>query len=244
MMKVENKIVLTEMIIGMDDHLYHRDTMQISVAESVEKQARSLERYNLPLYVLTNTDQQTTQSNVHMLQIELPKYQIPLSFYFLRWRMAFDFLQAHSEIKWVALTDATDVELLNYPFDQLEENRIYFGDEPTYISGSDLIIQNKNPTVIQGWLWANGHLIVLNPGVILGSRMIILEYLGAMIQLINEEELKAVDDSSVAGMGNLDMAVVNYVAYRYFNRRLVHGRRVSTVFHEQQQNRGSWFKHK
>lgn len=45
-------------------------------------------------------------------------------------------------------------------------------------------------------------------------------------------------------LGNYEMSLVNYIAYRYFYNRIRHGREVSTLFMYNERTSGAWFKHK
>ena len=81
-------------------------------------------------------------------------------------------------------------------------------------------------------------------GIIAGSRSILIEYLGIIFKIIDESSLKVQQGDATAGLGKYDMEIGNYVAYRYFSDRLIHGREINTFFQGFQTVSSSWMKHK
>ena len=159
--------------------------------------------------------------------------------------MAFYFLQAHPEIEKAVLTDAGDVTMLNYPFDNIKDNTLYMGDETTFLFYSWLVINDENPQYIKDFIFENANsLPTLNLGVMAGTRATLIEYLGIMVKLITEAKLKFKKGNKDYQIGHYEMAISNYVAYKYFSDRLVHGREVSSLFFGYQKHSSAWFKHK
>ncbi|MDB8876206.1 hypothetical protein PN402_04960, partial [Pediococcus acidilactici] len=112
---------------------------------------------------------------------------------------------------------------------------------------ANLIIKraiNKSPYFIKKFIAENQLLPTVNMGLIIGTRAILLEFLGIILKLITEASLKIQQGNKDAGLGKYDMEVGNYVAYRYFADRLVHGREVSTILQGFQSVSSAWFKHK
>ncbi len=60
-----------------------------------------------------------------------------------------------------------------------------------------------------------------------GTRAVLIEYLGMMVKLITEAKLKF-KQATTLRLGAFEMAISNYVAYEYFQDRLVHGRKVTS----------------
>lgn len=158
--------------------------------------------------------------------------------------MAYDFLQAHPEIEKAVLTDAKDVVMLNYPFDEIEDGILYIGDEWKRLGDVDIVANNASPQYMKEFSAKNALRTLLNIGVIGGTREVLIEYLGIMVKLITDEQLKVHQGDEHAGLGPFEMEIGNYVAYRYFADRLVHGRKVTTVFKGFQEQSSAWFKHK
>lgn len=243
-MQVEKNVVISEFIVNMEDVLYHRDNTDVNIAEKVAEQTASLAHYGVAHYVLTNAANQQDSDNLHIVQTDLFEHYPKLTLYFYRILMAFDFLQAHPEIEEAALTDAGDVKMLNYPFDAVEDGILYMGDETIFIYDTSILIGYDGPQFIKDFIWENGHLPILNLGIMVGTRETLIEYLGIMVKLITEAELSLAQGNDEAFIGTYEMAISNYVAYYYFKDRLVHGNQVSTIFHGEQTVSGAWFKHK
>lgn len=247
-MKVEPNIVISEFITNMNDLLHQEDTHNVDISEKVVEQNQSLKRFNVPYYVLTNEASQEPIDNLHIVNVDLQKIydRFPdLTVYFYRVFMAFYFLQDHPEIEKAALTDANDVTMLNYPFDKVKPDTLYMGDETTFLFYSSLVYMDKNPWFLKNFIFDNSNsLPTLNLGVMVGTREVLIEYLGTMVKLITEAELKVQEGDESYRLGNFEMAISNYVAYKYFPDRLIHGREVTSLFGGYQKNSSAWFKHK
>ncbi|KAF0370617.1 hypothetical protein JIO05_08420 [Pediococcus acidilactici] len=247
-MKVEPNIVISEFITKMEDVLYHKDNSNVDILSKVAQQADSLKHFQVPYYVLTNEPSQKRIDNLNITNVDLKKiYQNypDMTLYFCRIFMAFYFLQAHPEIEKAALTDATDVTMLNYPFDKVKPNVLYMGDETNFLFVNDLVIDRDDPEYMTNFFLENGNLLpTLNLGIIVGTRATLIEYLGTMVKLLTEAKLKFKQGNAAYHLGQYEMGISNYVAYKYFSDRLVHGREVSTVFSGFQTHSSAWFKHK
>lgn len=244
-MKVEPNVVISEFIVNMVDELHGADNSNVDVAEKVKEQADSLADFKVPYYVLTNgPGREHVDDGLTIVHLDLFEHFPNLTLYFQRLLLAFDFLKAHPEIKKAALTDAADVTMLNYPFDNVQEGILYMGDETSPIFNTSIIISNDAPTYMRDFIWENNDLPILNLGVMVGTRDVLIEYLGIMVKLITEAELKVKQGDASYNLGHFEMLISNYVAYRYFSNRLIHGREVSTIFNGFQGRSSAWFKHK
>ncbi|TLQ04834.1 hypothetical protein FEZ51_04135 [Pediococcus stilesii] len=238
-----NNVIVTEYITNMRDLIHNKSIEDSNIATVVNKLLYSTKHFNIPLYLLTNSPASSQLAGLNIVTMPLFNYD-SLSVYFRRIDLAFNFILQHSEIKKAAFVDASDVELTNYPFDQIKNNTLYIGDEPLRIRDTPIVMQNKNPDFIQQFLLENGHLQLLNPGIFLGFRPIVVEFLGMMERIIVESKVKQLNGVSGFDLGQFEMALTNYVAYKYFSDRLVHGRQVSTLFMSKEPISSSWFKHK
>lgn len=243
-MKVESNIVISEFIVNMKDPFKNTDNHGINISDIVAPQAKSLFEHSVPYYVLTNGGSQEGPAGTHIVHQDLFNHFPNLSLYFHRILMAYDFLQAHPEINKAALTDANDVTMLNYPFDNVKENVLYMGDEDFYIFGTQTITDRREIEFIDDFIVENGLLPTLNLGVIVGTRSVLLEYLGIMVKIITDTQLAVAKGNSSYQLSELEMALSNYVAYHYFNNRLVHGRAITTILDGMQKPSSAWFKHK
>lgn len=243
-MKVEPNVVITEFIVNMDNIFHLYENQNVNIAEEVQEQTASLARYGVPFYVLTNSSEGGDEDNLHIVNMKLFEHYPNLTLYFYRFLMTYDFLQAHPEIEKAVLTDAKDVVMLNYPFDEIEDGILYIGDEWKRLGDVDIVANNASPQYMKEFSAKNALRTLLNIGVIGGTREVLIEYLGIMVKLITDEQLKVHQGDEHAGLGPFEMEIGNYVAYRYFADRLVHGRKVTTVFKGFQEQSSAWFKHK
>lgn len=247
-MKVEPNIVLSVFITNMEDINHHEDTTNVDIPSKVATQAHSLENFQVPYYLLTNEPSQEKIENLSIVNVNLDRIYhnySDLSVYFLRIFMAFKFLQDHPEIEKAAITDASDVTMLNYPFDRVKPDTLYMGDEPHSVALGVQTFIEDDPQYIYDYLLENSDLfLTLNPGVLVGTREILIEYLGIMVKLLSEAKLKFKQGDETYHLGPYDMSISNYVAYKYFSDRLIHGREVSTIFNGYQERSSAWFKHK
>lgn len=247
-MKVEPNIVISEFITKMEDVLYHTDTTNVDIPSKVVKQANSLKQFQVPYYVLTNEPSQEKNDNLSIVNVDLKKIYSnypDMTLYFCRIFMAFYFLQAHPEIEKAALTDATDVTMLNYPFEQVKPGILYMGDETNFVFVNQLVMDRDNPEYMTKFFLENGNLLpTLNLGVMVGTRATLIEYLGIMVNLLTEAKLKFKQGNTEYHLGKYEMGISNYVAYKYFSDRLIHGRKVSTIFSGYQEHSSACFKHK
>lgn len=244
-MQVEPNVVITEFIINMDNVYHNFDNTNLDVAKQVSEQTESLAKFNVPFYVLTNSpDQVKDDGNFHIVNVDLFQHYPGLTIFFHRLLMAFDFLQAHPEIEKAVITDASDVTMLNYPFDNMKDGTLYMCDQWDIMGDSDVLSYNDSPRFIKKFIAENQLLPTVNMGIIAGSRSILIEYLRIIFKIIAESSLKVQQGDATAGLGKYDMEIGNYVAYRYFSDRLIHGREINTFFQGFQTVSSSWMKHK
>lgn len=243
--QVEPDVVITEFITNMDNIYHDYDNTNIDIAAHVKEQATSLAEHDVPFYVLTDDPQQVAdKGSFHITHIDSFNHYPDLSIFFYRLLMAYDFLQDHPEIEKAALTDANDVTMLNYPFDKIQENTLYMCTEWELLGDIGIINSNDSPYFIKKFIAEHQMLPIINPGLIVGTRAILIEFLGIFLKLITESSLKYQQGDESSRLGDFDMELNNYVAYRYFRDRLVYGREVTTIFQGFQSTSSAWFKHK
>jgi glycosyltransferase involved in cell wall biosynthesis len=138
----------------------------------------------------------------------------------------------NNEIENVFCVDATDVQVLKNPFDEISKNRIYIGDEKSTIH-NDWLRRHHNKPIFARFFMSFRRKVLLNAGIVGGNRNILLRFLKDLTELIGNNDV-----------GLTDMAAVNYIAYTKYQMELSHGEQVNTVFKSYQPNDISWFKHK
>lgn len=169
---------------------------------------------------------------------------IAISPYFARWVYARQYLARNPDVGRVWCVDATDVEMVNNPFEQMDSGEVYTGDEPTNLLNPWML--SRHPAdFIQQFIVDNVTATLLNAGLLGGSRNSILRFLSHVVGIWedNQRDIKLLGRASV---GDSDMGVFNFVARKHFSHVLRHGRRVNTIFKQYQNTSGclSWWKHK
>lgn len=243
-MNVEPNVVITEFIVDVDNFYHHIDNSNINIEQQVQKLAQSLKHFNVPLYTLTNSNEEKDAVDFHIIHMDLAKNYTGLTVFFHRLVLAFRFLQAHPEIEKAIISDASDVTMLNYPFDSMEDDKLYMGDEWGIMGDTYVLHSDRDPFFIKKFIAENQLLPTMNMGIIAGTREILIEYLGIIIQLISDSQVKVQQGDNTAALGNHDMELGNYVAYRYFADRLIHGRKINTIFQGFQSISSAWLEHK
>ena len=96
-MNVEPNVVITELIVDVDNFYHHIDNSNINIEQQVQKLAQSLQHFNVPLYTLTNSNEEKAADDFHIIHMDLAKNYTGLTVFFHRLVLAFRFLQAHPE---------------------------------------------------------------------------------------------------------------------------------------------------
>lgn len=222
--KIEPNVILGEFILGNNDPQHPQSLdksldSQTKILPNVAELRKSAEYYLTPVYVLTNGNSINVSKFLEVVHTEIDVKKYDLSIYFIRWELALNFLIAHPEIEKIALVDVTDVRMLNYPYDLIEEEKLYFGDEFKDIS-TGIVANDQKPDYIADFFDENPRLQLLNPGVIVGTRSIIIEFLTIFVEAFTNAQVRSIENVPKSSFGQYEMALVNYVAYRYFDDRL------------------------
>lgn len=240
--KVESEILISEFIMNAPDA--QRANFEASEEEFILSSmtlAKSAYNHNVNGYVLVNNKIKDSENGLKIKVGVEPKELKDISLYFRRWIMAYLFLLDHPETEKVALVDLGDVEILFNFFDKIKSDFLYIGDE---LEKLDVYIVKEGyvPRDAKKFLTDYNYLQLLNPGLIAGTREVVLEYLGIMANLIAKAVLD--EKNGAPKLREFDMGMINYIAYRYFPTRIRHGRRVSTIFQTYLPDPRSWIRHK
>lgn len=239
----DSNIVLIQYIVGKHDLLHNIVISDNEIKKIIGPILESARHYGVYVYLLTNANFDPNLDGLKVVHMDPFDYQ-NLSVYFHRLELSFKFILRHSEFKNIALVDASDVEMLNYPFDQIEHDKLYIGDDAFRIRDAPIITNNSNSDAINQFLLENGHLQMLTPGTLIGSREVMVEYLGIITKIISSYKVKEYNHIKGYKLGSFEMALSNYVAYKYFGDRLIHGRQVTTIVHAKEPVSSAWFRHK
>lgn len=238
--KIDKNIVIGQFISNKIDKQRTNNKVGEELLQDLVKDLyQSTHNLKIPLYILTNEVETFDLPYIHVYKQFIHEKYNTLGIYFIRWIMTYEYISAHPEIEKVVLMDINDTEILQDPFNLIEENKIYVGDElfdlSTYIISSDSTLD-----YVHDFLVDNSSLQLLNPGLIAGSRAIILEFLEIYMFMID----RSFYNGNISQFGNFEMNIFNYIMYNYFDDRIKHGRKISSKFLHFEEKSGSWFKHK
>lgn len=225
---VQRQIILTTVLV--DKSSDHEIEKTIKILDNLRD---SVTIQMLPLYINSNISLPESWGQYTEVHTDSTIENSLIS----RWQLAFQFLKVHSEIEQAALI-YPDASLCNNPFQHLNPSKLYVGDEAVDLSHAGFF-SKEIPSVEKFWQ-LNPRLQLLNPGVIVGCRTPLLEIMSAMLIFIKDhltEEMQA--NFNVYN----EREIFNYLMYRYFAQRMVHGRKVTTIYGFQQQKTRSWFKY-
>lgn len=155
--------------------------------------------------------------------------------YFQRWNSIFDYLEKNNFEK-VYCVDATDVEVLNSPFDAIKGNNIVVGCEEGKLACDWILTKHKNVN-IKKFIGANHNLQILNAGIVGGTTDVIKSLCIAIMKWYNSY-----------GDDYTDMPRFNYILRGWEIGQVIeleYGKHVNTVFKKyEQDNLTPLFRHK
>ena len=154
--------------------------------------------------------------------------------YFQRWFSYMEFIESCDNLDKVFCIDATDVQLQLYPFDDMENSRIYVGDEESMIDNVWLK-RHHNVSVFRDFYRVYRKRKLLNAGIVGGHKDIVIRFLKDLTSFYNKHD---------GFLGDTDMAALNYILHTVYPNTVTHGTIVNTVFKAFEQNEISWFRHK
>lgn len=168
---------------------------------------------------------------------------VVMNVYFRRWLHIWHFLRDHPEYTHVWCTDGTDVEMLHQPWQMMEPGRVYVGSEPTLYA--DEWARKSHPEKqYQEFIAAHGHEVMLNAGLLGGSREDVMAFAHGILRLYYRIESYRFwkMEHNAAAVG--DMLAFGIVA-KSFGDRVVSGPQVHTVFKSNGIGKElAWWRHK
>lgn len=189
--------------------------------EAIQKLKRSVEAHGIEFVLIHNC-------------FDLPnRVSISSSPYFERWLKEWQYLRDRRDINNVFVVDATDVDMMNNPFANLDPNKLYVGDEPTEtLNNKWMLTRHLEPTV-NSYLRENGTLPLLNCGVVGGNRKLVM----ALCREMYMYHFKHPQDQT-------EMGIFNKLAHTKFAHYIDYGRHVTTLFKKYERRSDAWFRHK
>lgn len=153
--------------------------------------------------------------------------------YFERWLKEWQYLRDRRDINNVFVVDATDVDMVNNPFTQIEPNKLYVGDEPGQTLNSHWMLTRHMEPSVNRFLRENGSLPLLNCGVVGGSRKMVMDLCREMYQY----HFNSPQDLT-------EMGIFNKLLYSKYSELFESGRHVTSLFKKYEVSTDAWFRHK
>lgn len=162
--------------------------------------------------------------------LEFVKVETSINPYFQRWVSYQDYLK-ENKFDNVFLVDASDVEVLQYPFKHIDKDRLYCGWENETV-GCQWMRKHHPSEISQMFINKFENDKLFNAGVVGGSYEIVMNFLSAIttISMVCEED-------------KTDMPAFNITA-SHFNGHVITGKSVTTEFKKFEHNDISLFRHK
>lgn len=162
--------------------------------------------------------------------IEFVKVDSKINPYFQRWLSEYQYLRDRPKIDQVFCVDATDVRMLNDPFENLDPHVLYVGDEPSNVGCAWM---RKNFRGLSSFLNKYEGETLLNCGVVGGSRNMVMG-------LCHDMAREYFDDPKRTG--DLEMGIFNWLCYNEYP--FVSGRHITSIFKKFEKDSSAWFAHK
>lgn len=216
----------------------------------IEKWVKSIEALNLHGVIFHNnfSDETVAKYSSECINFVYVNYNPTYNLSVYRYFVYLNYLLKH-EINLTSLfiTDSTDVEVVNNPFEQpLFKNNptsLFCGDEPTTLKNEWMFnhsthFRNQIPT-FEAFEQKFADQTLLNCGVI-GGNILIMKSL--LTELVNFHSLYSQHNkTNYTG----DMGAFNYIVRNKFNTDLIHGMPVNSIFKAYEiNNNACWFRHK
>lgn len=216
-------VIMTNYYTGVAD--FQRGKNWEADLDSISPLKESVEKHDVELVLLHDC-------------FDLPnKVECTLDPYWNRILRAYEYLRENEDVRRVFMVDATDVTMLNNPFEgyAMEEGKIYAGDEGNLLV-CKWIRDRAFLDPYRMFVMQNRNLRLLNAGIIGGSREDVMMVLHGLLTLYADSKMKV-----------NDMVAFNYLLRMRFGDRLVHRTGlVNNKFKSFKPTEGGreWFMHK
>ena len=142
----------------------------------------------------------------------------------IRWTLYHQLIESMPLVKKVFCLDISDVIILKNPFELMDPDKVYCGDEECLNKDNFWMMERfnwmKHPEVTDHMHeYVNNK--VLNCGIVGGNRENMLEITNKMGTVLKESNIQNT---------TVDMAAINAILYRYYNNKLVHGHPLNTKY--------------
>lgn len=165
---------------------------------------------------------------------DLPnKVSISTTPYFERWLKEWQYLRDRRDINNVFVVDATDVDMVNNPFEHIRPGVLYVGDEPGLTINCKWMLTRHLEPNVNRYLRENGTLPLLNCGVVGGERKLVM-------QLCRDMYLYHMN----CPQDQTEMGIFNKLLHTKYADLIEYGRHVTSLFKKYEAETNAWFRHK
>jgi hypothetical protein len=247
--KNATNFIFASLVTGVYD-VNRNEVLQKNNFETIQKWYDSVVKRQLNAIVFHNTfskDIIEKYANDHVQFIEVV-YDEKLNPNVFRYFIYQDYITQHSkQIDNLFITDITDVEIINDPFESnaFIENPdcLFCGDEPKMLNNEWMQAHNNHlRNSMPGFSIyeeVNKNKTLLNCGVI-GANITLMKLL--LDEMVAMHKAYSFTNKTAY---TLDMGVFNYIVRTAFADKIFHGKPVNTVFKKYESERTDcWFRHK
>lgn len=246
--KLANNLILASQITGVFD-VNRSEVLPDDDFSNVEKWANSIADLGLQGILFHNNFSEATCKEhetdfLHFIKVEYNNQFNPNVF---RYFVYNEFLKKHTEfIDNLFCTDVSDVVVLKNPFMETlfleNENALFCGDEPELLNNNWM---QEHSTHFRNSIadYANFEIdfkdeTLLNCGVFGGNIGVVKVFINQLWAI--HERYNSDNKTLFTG----DMGAFNYLVRTKYNKQLIHGNPVNTIFKKYEDSDSCWFKHK
>ncbi|HBR5187795.1 TPA: glycosyltransferase family 2 protein [Klebsiella pneumoniae] len=230
----QSDVVITTLLTSQPDP--QRGSKMTASPDMLNKWASSLRQC---VGIALVDELQTAPAGIELYYVP----DVKMNVYFRRWLHIWQHLRDHPEYRFVWCTDGTDVEMLRAPWEEMLPGKVYVGSEPkTY---ADIWAKQNHPErIYQEFIDAHRNDVMLNAGLLGGSRADVMSFVHGIIRLYYRIESYRFWKKEQAGAAVGDMIAFGIVA-QSFADRIITGPLVHSVFKTDGLGKEiAWWKHK
>lgn len=169
----QSDVVITTLLTSQPDP--QRGSKMSASPDMLNKLASSLRQC---VGIALVDELQTAPAGIELYHVT----DVKMNVYFRRWLHIWQHLREHPEYRFVWCTDGTDVEMLRAPWEEMLPGKVYVGSEPkTY---ADIWAKQNHPErIYQEFIDAHRNDVMLNAGLLGGSRADVMSFAHGIIRL-------------------------------------------------------------
>jgi len=247
-MRVNKNIIMACIITGVYD-VNRNDTLESNKFSVIKDWANSLINLKLKGVVFHNnfTDETVDKYSNSYLQFIRITYDERYNSNTYRYFVYLNYLQNQPHLSNIFITDITDVEVVNNPFETdyylQNKTKIFCGDEPKILMNDWMLAHGEHfRGLIPGYADFENKFkeaTLLNCGIIGGEVSLMKAFLEKLCNI--HKNYNTINHTGYTG----DMGAFNYLLRTEYEGKFLHGEPCNTVFKAYQTERTDcWFRHK